>query len=166
MPLCSVIAYTFPSTAWSYVLYILQLDKMVWLRNEVAALIAVFICYKVVTWTRKVTLTPASQFRQKGEKVEGNKVPPCLWALAAFSPFCGSRTGGEELQWGETTTPQAVSWAEWRAYWMETKINTSLERLLSQTLFCRRHQKTINMSATQRLLQESLPSGEKIGCRI
>lgn len=38
--------------------------------------------------------------------------------------------------------------AERRAYWMETKINTRLERLLSQALFYRRHHKMINMHAT------------------
>lgn len=162
MPLCSVIAYISPSTAWSYILYILQLDKMVWLRNEVAALIAVFICYKVITWTLRVTLTLASQFRQKGEEGEGNKVPPCSCTWVASSPLCAKGTGGKEPWWAEPTfptgcwhphTPPHDDQLDGELTASKTKADTGLGRLLSQTLVCGRHQMMMNMPETQSLLQ-------------
>lgn len=172
MPLCSVIAYTFPSTAWSYVLYILQLDKMVWLKNEVAALIAVFICYKVVTWTPRVTLIPASQSGWKGEKVERNKVPPYLWLYipAAEGAYVGISLGGQNwpsllLAAGHAPPCSSLSLpAGSRAYERKARANKRVENLLSEALICGRHDMMINVSETQNLPVTSFQ--EKDGMQI
>lgn len=108
---------------------------MVWLRNEVAALIAVFVCYKVVTWTLRATLTLASQFRQKGEKVEGRKVPPYSCTLAAFRKghWWGRASAGraqppQELSAGPAS-PRSSSFqpARWWPYCKQNQSKQSLE---------------------------------------
>lgn len=101
MPLCSVIAYISPSTAWSYVLYILQLDKMVWLRNEVAALIAVFICEESSNLNTEGNFNSSKPVQlERRDSIRGQGASSVM-PIGASQDSCGRFTGWKGPWWGE-----------------------------------------------------------------